>query len=514
MSLLRGQGDVSPQVPMPTDRVDDASTISTSSAEVVVWSFLSAGAWAAASGEAAGTICTSKLTFTGVLNSINSAVGSFNDTSLSLGATTRFDALVAVPEAVFSEMAFLSPTDQKARITPFLPTNGNYAIDHRRGQLWGIAKATVADDTATYKYMAPVAGSGGPTSNVNIDQLQGTEVNLDDAAFAVGTDAVLPTGFLADETTPDSVDEGDTGIARMTLNRRQITASETADDAAPETGTKPSAVGFLADETASDSVDEGDIGFARMTLDRRQIVAGQILDDAAFGVGTEYANATGFLADETASDSVDEGDIGIARMTLTRKVITASEFQEDTAHTTADYGSQVLTVYKTTAAQQAGTDGDYAPLLTNSTGHLHTADGFAPQAEDNTNGVIATQNKPLAVTTYAWSVDRSTALEASSVTKASAGVIRSMAGRIDSSQVTGTYYIQVLNASSLPADGAVTTLSAPLKIQHTAGTDSNFEMDFTQNGIYASTGLVWCLSTSEFTKTLSGAYVSASVLYI
>jgi len=45
---------------------------------------------------------------------------------------------------------------------------------------------------------------------------------VDDTAFGIGTDPVNPQGFLADETTPDSVDEGDIGIARMTLDRKQL----------------------------------------------------------------------------------------------------------------------------------------------------------------------------------------------------------------------------------------------------------------------------------------------------
>lgn len=44
----------------------------------------------------------------------------------------------------------------------------------------------------------------------------------DDAAFTPGTTSVQPVGFFADETAPDSVDEGDTGAARMTLDRKQI----------------------------------------------------------------------------------------------------------------------------------------------------------------------------------------------------------------------------------------------------------------------------------------------------
>lgn len=41
----------------------------------------------------------------------------------------------------------------------------------------------------------------------------------DDAAFTPATSKVLPIGFFADESTPDSVNEGDIGAARMTLDR-------------------------------------------------------------------------------------------------------------------------------------------------------------------------------------------------------------------------------------------------------------------------------------------------------
>lgn len=41
----------------------------------------------------------------------------------------------------------------------------------------------------------------------------------DDAAFTVGTTQCTPIGALADETAPDSVDEGDVGALRMTLDR-------------------------------------------------------------------------------------------------------------------------------------------------------------------------------------------------------------------------------------------------------------------------------------------------------
>ena len=45
---------------------------------------------------------------------------------------------------------------------------------------------------------------------------------IDDSPFGIATESVNPQGFLADETAPDSVDEGDIGIARMTLDRKQL----------------------------------------------------------------------------------------------------------------------------------------------------------------------------------------------------------------------------------------------------------------------------------------------------
>ncbi len=47
----------------------------------------------------------------------------------------------------------------------------------------------------------------------------GAQVATDDAAFTPGSGLVLPFGAVADETSPDSVDEGDVGAVRMTLDR-------------------------------------------------------------------------------------------------------------------------------------------------------------------------------------------------------------------------------------------------------------------------------------------------------
>lgn len=49
---------------------------------------------------------------------------------------------------------------------------------------------------------------------------------VDDAAFTPATSRVMMAGFQADETATDSVDEGDAGAARMTLDRKQIVTTQ------------------------------------------------------------------------------------------------------------------------------------------------------------------------------------------------------------------------------------------------------------------------------------------------
>lgn len=56
-------------------------------------------------------------------------------------------------------------------------------------------------------------------------QESGTQVQADDAAFTPATSKVCMAGFTADEASTDSIDEGDGGAARMTLDRKQIVTS-------------------------------------------------------------------------------------------------------------------------------------------------------------------------------------------------------------------------------------------------------------------------------------------------
>ena len=77
---------------------------------------------------------------------------------------------------------------------------------------------------AVYAYLMGFDGT-------NWDRVQPYQAPVDDAAFTVATDRVLAMGALVDETLPDSADEGDIGIPRMTADRKQLIRLVGATDA-------------------------------------------------------------------------------------------------------------------------------------------------------------------------------------------------------------------------------------------------------------------------------------------
>jgi len=86
------------------------------------------------------------------------------------------------------------------------------------------------------KYEAnPTTYSDGDATPLLTDENGRLQISLksykDDSAFTIETDTLNAIGFLADETTPDSVNEGDIGIPRMTLDRKILVRMTGSNDA-------------------------------------------------------------------------------------------------------------------------------------------------------------------------------------------------------------------------------------------------------------------------------------------
>ncbi len=100
-------------------------------------------------------------------------------------------------------------------------------------------------------------------------------------------------------------------------------------------------------------------------------------EDAAHSSGDKGIPAWAVRADTAASTSGTTGDYSALITDANGRlhvINSAAEKAEDAAHTTGDSGIMALSVRLDTAASTAGTDGDYAGLVTDSTGHLYTRD--------------------------------------------------------------------------------------------------------------------------------------------
>lgn len=141
---------------------------------------------------------------------------------------------------------------------------------------------------------------------------------------------------------------------------------------------------------------------------------------------------------------------------------------------------------------------------TNYLGTVFIADSTVPsrQLTISASGGITTSVTPVAVATVA-----STALEACHVLKASAGGLITLTAEIGAT----SGYLLVFDASSAPADGAVTPIW--WREISSNGTNGGLSASWGVSPISATTGITACFSTTgPFTKTASAtAAFSAQV---
>jgi hypothetical protein len=138
----------------------------------------------------------------------------------------------AVTNPIFVQLSDGTNAEGDVNVLDVIPgtgaTNLGKAVDDVAGGTdVGVLALAVRDDALTT--LTPVDGDYVQLRTdstgalwVNDGGTTPAQVFVDDSGFTVGTDSVGATGFLADETATDSVDEGDIGIARISLDRRQL----------------------------------------------------------------------------------------------------------------------------------------------------------------------------------------------------------------------------------------------------------------------------------------------------
>lgn len=253
------------------------------------------------------------------------------------------------------------------------------------------------------------AGSGGTSAT-------------DDAAFSVAAGSGTPIMGFADESGPDSVDEGDVGVVRMTLTRalhtnlRDASGNQVAkaEDSAHTDG-DPGLPVLAVRRDANTSLVDTTGDYAPLQVDstgnlKVAIISGggsggtSATDDAAFTPGAGSVTPIGAMLDNSGPDSVDEGDVGVVRMQANRALhvvirdnagnerglnIDASGNlgaavasvvpgtaatnlgkAEDAPHSSGDVGVMPLAVRNDTMGTLAATNGDYVPFQANGEGEI------------------------------------------------------------------------------------------------------------------------------------------------
>lgn len=152
----------------------------------------------------------------GYLDGVEGVLGTIDaDTSAGAAALyTEDDAAAANPTGI---MPVMVRADSASTVAD---TNGDVVAQRitNYGAAFVSLRAAHNGSPAYIESTIPNGGGGEAALYVSPKSNQ-----TDDGAFSVATDAVDGIAALADETSPDSVNEGDAGIVRMTLDRKLLT---------------------------------------------------------------------------------------------------------------------------------------------------------------------------------------------------------------------------------------------------------------------------------------------------
>lgn len=237
--------------------------------------------------------------------------------------------------------------------------------------------------------------------NIKAGAGSGGTAMTDDAAFTPATTSITPAGFLFDDVSPDSVNEGDGGVARMSANRNIYTTLRDAagnerganvnasNELLTNANTELPAAAALADDTSNPTVPG--VGSFNMCWD------GTNWDRCAKGTGGNGAVDANTQRVTLANDSTGVlASVGTIGTSVTPGTSAAHLGKaEDAAHASGDTGVMLLGVRHDTSTTGLGVDGDYAALGLNSAGRLWTSatiDAALPAGSNVIGALTANQS--------------------------------------------------------------------------------------------------------------------------
>lgn len=369
-------------------------------------------------------------------------------------------------------------------------------------------------------------------------------IKTDDAAFTPATTKVMMAGFEVDDTSPDSVDEGDAGAARMSSRREVYT--QIRDAAGNERGANVNASGQLA--IAGTVTNTGTFA---VQVDGNALTALQLIDDPVATLGTTtytedstkgniigavrrdantslvdttneiaplQVNATGELkvaqiqalpagtnaiGKLAANDGVDIGDVTINNSTGASAV----NIQDGGNSITVDYattGSGTATGALRVELPTNGTGTVGLNAGSNAIGKLASNSGVDIGDVDVTSTTFPT---PVSTSTYSPSSFQNLGANATLNVKASAGNVFSL---YCNNENAADRYIQLHNTATTPAGGATPlyTFRVPAGGDVMVGTDF-----FTNAGANFGTGIAFAFSTTKDTYTAGTAGDQSTIIH-
>lgn len=187
--------------------------------------------------------------------------------------------------------------------------------------------------------------------NIKAGAGSGGTAMVDDAPFTPATTSGTPAFFMFDDVSPDTVNEGDGGVGRMSANRNQYV--QIRDNAGNERGLNVDVNGEIGIGAIRSALPAGTNGIGKLTAN-----SGVTIGSVEIAAAQTLATVTNLATIGTSvTPGTSAAHLGKA---------------EDAAHASGDTGVAVFAKRTDTAASSSTTDGDYSTLNTDSIGRLWT----------------------------------------------------------------------------------------------------------------------------------------------